>query len=364
MNLTLSLARTSRASFVFVAAIVIVAGCTKSTEYKRSRIITTSTPLPGNSTPPPDPQPEPEPIPQPGLNYLALPKSDAKFVYKDDDVLIENLRFENINGISIYIKQSKNVTIRNCFFNRASAEAINIEHSSNILIENCLFNRADAGVYAMESQNIKVINNQFVNVRQRAGEGRGQFVQFNGVTGPGNVIENNQGENFPGESDPEDLISLFKSYGTAASPILIRNNTFRGGGPSSSGGGIMTGDYGGAFIIVEDNVLVDPGQYGIASAGGYDISILNNKIYGKRQPFTNNPLYVWGQTGVSCYNINVKGNRVNWIDRNGYNNRGWNAGNCGNTAFEYGLPITLEEMNVPAHLITKVTPAQLIEIRQ
>ena len=288
MNLTSMLARASQTFLALATILVLVTGCSKSTEYKRSRIILPTTPPPGSSTPPPDPQPEPEPLP--GTNYLTLPKSEAKFVYKDDNVVIENLQFENVNGISIYIKQSKNVTIRNCFFNRASAEAINIEHSSNIRIENCLFNKADAGVYAMESQSIKVINNQFINARQRPGEGRGQFVQFNGITGEGNIIENNQGENFAGESDPEDLISLFKSYGTAASPILIRNNTFRGGGPSSSGGGIMTGDYGGGYIIVENNVLVDPGQYGIASAGGSDISILNNKIYGKRQPFTNNPL--------------------------------------------------------------------------
>jgi hypothetical protein len=274
------------------------------------------------------------------------------------------MQFANVTGIAIYIKQSKNVTIKNCFFNKATAEAINIERSANIHIENCLFNGGDAGVYAMESQLIKVINNQFVNVSQRIGESRGQFVQFNGVTGPGNVIENNQGENFFGESDPEDLVSLFKSYGTAVSPISVRNNTFRGGGPSSSGGGIMTGDYGGGYIIVENNILVDPGQYGIATAGGTNITIINNKIFGKQQSFTNNPLYVWGQTGVACSNINVVGNRANWIDKNGYNNRGWDAGNCTSTSFEYPTPITLAEMNVPAHLITKITPAELLEIRK
>ena len=126
----------------------------------------------------------------------------------------------------------------------------------------------------------------------------------------------------------------------------------------------MTGDYGGSYIIVDNNTLVDPGQYGIAIAGGNNITIINNKIYGKRQPFTNNPLYVWGQLGVACSNINVKGNRANWTDRNGYNNMGWNAGNCTSTLFEFASPITLEEMNVPAHLITKITPAELLEIRK
>lgn len=359
MDLRKMLATSSRVLFALAVSALLIVSCSKSTEYKRSRVAAPPPPEP----PPPAAEPVPTPAPA-AVAYLALPKSEAKFIYKDADVVIENLRFEDIKGIAIYIKQSKNVTIRNCFFNKATEEAINIERSSNIHIENCLFNHADAGVYAMESQVIKVINNQFVNVRQRPGEGRGQFVQFNGVTGEGNVIENNQGENFEGESNPEDLISLFKSYGTAASPILIRNNTFRGGGPSLSGGGIMTGDYGGGYIVVENNTLIDPGQYGIASAGGNDISILNNKIYGKQQFFTNNPLYVWGQLGVACYNINVKGNRANWTDKNGYYNRGWNAGNCSNTSFEYADPITLEEMNVPGHLITKITAAELLQIRQ
>lgn len=358
MGLKRMLAKSSQAILALTVSAMLIAGCSKGLEYKRSRI---PAPLPEPATPPPVTQ---EPIPIPSTAFLSLPKAEAKFIYQDSNVVIENLQFANVTGIAIYIKYSKNVTIKNCFFNKATAEAINIERSANIHIENCLFNGADAGVYAMESQLIKVINNQFINVRQRIGEGRGQFVQLNGVTGPGNVIENNQGENFFGESDPEDLISLFKSSGTAGSPISIRNNTFRGGGPSSSGGGIMTGDYGGSYIIVENNTLVDPGQYGIATAGGSNITIINNKIYGKQQSFTNNPLYVWGQTGVTCSNINVTGNRANWIDKNGYNNRGWNAGNCTSTLFEYPTPITLEEMNVPAHLITKITPAELLEIRK
>ena len=352
------LVNTSRNLLVLTVMSTLIVSCSKGVEYKRGRI---AAPPPEPTEPPPTTQP----VPIPTTGYLALPKSEAKFIYQDSNVLIENLQFANIEGIAIYIKYSKNVTIRNCFFNKATEEAINIERSPNIRIENCLFSNVNSGVYAMESQTIAVINNQFVNARKRAADSsRGQFIQFNGVTGTGNIIENNQGENFFNESDPEDLVSLFKSSGTAANPISIRNNTFRGGGPSTSGGGIMTGDYGGSYIIVENNTLVDPGQYGIAIAGGSNITIINNKIYGKQQSFTNNPLYVWGQTGVICSNNNVKGNRANWTDKNGYNNRGWNAGNCTSTLFEYPTPITLVEMNVPAHLITKITPAELLQIRK
>lgn len=358
MGLKRMLVNTSRNLLALAVMGALIVSCSKGVEYKRSRI---AAPPPEPTAPPPTTQPVPIPT---TTGYLSLPKSAAKFIYQDSNVVIENLQFANIDGIAIYIKYSKNVIIRNCFFNKATEEAINIERSPNIRIENCLFSNVNSGVYAMESQTIAVVNNQFVNARKRADNSRGQFIQFNGVTGTGNIIENNQGENFVNESDPEDLVSLFKSSGTATNPISIRSNTFRGGGPSSSGGGIMTGDYGGGYIVVENNALVDPGQYGIAIAGGSNITIINNKIYGKQQPFTNNPLYVWGQIGVACSNINVAGNRANWTDKNGYNNRGWNAGNCASTLFEYAAPITLEEMSVPAHLITKITPAELLEIRK
>ena len=176
---------------------------------------------------------------------------------------------------------------------------------------------------------------------------------------------NNKGENFMGESDPEDLISLYASSGTAASPIRISGNMFRGGGPSDSGGGIMAGDNGGGYVIIENNSLLNPGQYGIAIAGGHDIKILNNKIYAKQQSFTNNPLYVWAQQGAGCSNNTVTGNYVNWTDRDGNQNRGWNAGNCGSTTYnpDENKMITEAEMNFPSHLIDFITPAELLTIR-
>ncbi|MFC0772617.1 right-handed parallel beta-helix repeat-containing protein [Terrimonas alba] len=335
---------------------LLLVSCSKSLEYKRRKPTTTPT-MPTTNTPVPAPAPA-------TINYLALPKTGSKFIYEQSNVLIENVQFENSDSISIYVKKSSNITIRNCLFNKSALEAINIESSSNITIENCLFNHAQSGVYVMNSQVIKVINNQFVNVRKREDGSRGQFVQFNQVTGEGNIIENNRGENFLDESDPEDLISLYMSNGTASSPIIVRNNIFRGGGPSISGGGIMTGDQGGSYFLVENNTLVDPGQYGIAIAGGSSITILNNKIYGRQQSFTNNPLYVWAQTGIACYDINVKGNKINWTDKTGYMNMGWNAGNCAGTLWEPPVVISLEEMNVPSHLITFITPGELLQIRK
>lgn len=326
------------------------------------------------------------PPPIPSTGYLSLATSGARTIMGQSNVVIENLQFKNISGNPISIGGgSFNITIRNCFFNGASEEAIEIENANNITIENCLFARVTTGVYALSASTIKIRNNQFVNVRMRLingnEAGRGQFVQFNGVGGAGNEIINNQGENFADESNPEDLISLFNSSGTASSPIIIRGNMFRGGVStktktlpngntipvsSLSGGGIIAGDNGGGNVIMENNVLLTPGNYGMAIAGGTNIKILNNKIYSQRNLVSNNPLYVWAQSGASCSNNLVQGNRVTWIDKSGSVNGGWNAGNCSNTTYNPGenKAITESEMGVPAHLITFVSPAELLTIRK
>lgn len=302
-------------------------------------------------------------VPVPTTGYLSLPKSPK--IIATSGQIIQGLTFENMADIAIRVGNVSNVTIRNCFFNKAAAEAIVIEDATNVVVENCLFNGVTTGVYALSSQGVKIRNNQFVNVRQRSIGGRGQFVQFNAVYGAGNLIENNKGENFAGESDPEDLISLFKSSGTLSSPISVRNNMFRGGGPSASGGGIMMGDYGGSYQVAEGNKLLNPGQYGMAIAGGNNISILNNMIYAKQQPFTNNPLYMWAQQGAACSNNTVKGNKVYWIDRSGAFNGGWDSGNCSGSVFEYpSRDLTEAAMGFPAHLIDFITPTELLTIRK
>ena len=94
----------------------------------------------------------------------------------------------------------------------------------------------------------------------------------------------------------------------------------------------MTGDSGGAYIVVKDNILIDPGQYGIAIAGGHHIQILDNKILGKRQPFTNVGIYVWNQSKAPSHSQSVKGNQVKWFNKAGIENPCWDAKNCGTVA--------------------------------
>lgn len=309
--------------------------------------------------------------PIPIAGYRALPISAPMDLRGKSNMIIENKRFLNSPKYAIDVTNASNIEIRNCFFDGAvddaNGELVNLEDAQNINIHHNLFNGGTAGVYSVSSTTVKVNNNQFVNMRMSAAGSRGQAVQFNGTGGPGCEIMNNMIENFAGESNAEDMISLYGgSRGTASSPIMISGNWGRGGCPSTSGGGIIAGDNNGGYVIMKDNSLMNPGQYGMAIAGGDNIQILNNKIYSDRTDCSNNPLYVWAQQGAPCSNNLVKGNRVNWIDKAGVVNNGWNSGNCSNTIYnpEENTTISKAEMNFPVHLITYVTPAELLLIRK
>ena len=96
----------------------------------------------------------------------------------------------------------------------------------------------------------------------------------------------------------------------------------------------MVGDNGGKNYIVQDNILVDPGQYGIGVPSGENIKIINNKIYAKQQSFTNVGVYVGLQSeidgGFACSGstIVIQNNQVNWTNKNGVKNGWWNCGCC------------------------------------
>ncbi|HEY5140301.1 MAG TPA: hypothetical protein VIJ25_13440, partial [Methylococcales bacterium] len=237
----------------------------------------------------------------------------------------------------------KNANFVNCF-----GVGISIENSSNVMITMSNFKNLNGGVYALNSSSISVVANNFKNMFSTFRDSaRGQFVQFNNVTGKGNIVQFNKGVNELGNSYPEDAVNLFQSSGTPTSPITINNNCFSGGGPSLSGGGIVTGDWGGANQVVKNNTLINVGQFGIGVAGGTKIKILNNSIYGARQVgFTNIGIYVWNQTSPpSCSDIQVERNRVDYTNSAGENNPYWNAGNCGTVTGEshntfYGLDLS------------------------
>ena len=240
---------------------------------------------------------------------------------------ISGFEIVNPDGHCITLTNCTNIIIQNCKLGPSKNEGVYLVHCKNITIQNCTMDSVDSGVVADSCTGIVVTNNDIRNVLGPLP--RGQMVQFGRVYGAGNRISYNAGENIEGQSHPEDEISLYMSNGTAENPIQVIGNRIRGGGPSTSGGGIMTGDKGGSYILVQDNILVDPGQYGITIASGNHITIQNNKIYGRQQPFSNVGLSIWNQYPTDCSSNTIRDNEVNFTNKNGKLNCFWNKGNCG-----------------------------------
>lgn len=245
--------------------------------------------------------------------------------------VINGLEIKNTSNHCIALSNCHNVTIRNCKFGPSPAYlGIYLYNCTNISISNCLMENLQSAVLAVSSSGIMFEYNEVKNVQGPFP--RGQMVQFAYVSGGGNSISFNVSENIQGESNPEDIINIYMSSGTVDSPILISNNWIRGGGPSISGGGIMLGDKGGSYILVENNILVDPGQYGIGIASGHHITVSKNKVYGKKQKFTNVGIYAWEQYNLDCHDITISNNEVNFTHKDGLLNNWWFSENVGSIA--------------------------------
>jgi hypothetical protein len=250
---------------------------------------------------------------------------------------IEGMHITSTNGPCIKGSGVENVRITNNKIGPCApgVDGIGISFeggSHDVRIDHNAFDDVATAYYTVGDGDNNVFDHNLVE-RVRGPFPRGQMVQFNTVTGTGNqVLCNVSDQPTPGYLDgPEDHVSTFASNGTDQSPLLVAYNKIRGGGPSKSGGGILAGDYDGSYIEIRGNILVNPGQYGLAVAGGRNSKIVDNLVYAPDAfEWSNNGLFVWAQVGSGeCYGHQVQGNRVFYVNAEGTPNAGWNAGNCG-----------------------------------
>lgn len=239
------------------------------------------------------------------------------------DLIITGKNISGGSSADIILYNCYNIKIIHNKLLSSSGPGISLYNCHSITIQNNYFTDVSTGVYAENGDkgNIVVDHNQFLNMQ--GPYPRGQCVQFNNINGPGNEISYNHCENVLGKSNPEDAINLYKSNGTPNNPILVKNNWIRGGGPSKSGGGIMLGDNGGSYQTAINNILVNPGQYGIAISGGNGNAIIKNFIYSRAQQFTNVGIYVAGYNGAVCTNSTVMENKVNYFNNMQKPNHSW-----------------------------------------
>ena len=243
------------------------------------------------------------------------------------NMTISNLQIANPTGNSITLTNCSNIIIENCKLGPSKGEGVSISNSSNITVRSNTMESIRTGVYAVSSSGIKV---EYNNVKNVVGPmPRGQMVQLDKVSGAGISISYNVCENIAGQSAPEDVVSMYLSSGTASDPIKVVGNWIRGGGPSVSGGGIMSGDAGGSYILVENNILVNPGQYGLSISGGHDIVVRNNKVYSAQFAFNNVGIFAWNQYSAPSHTNTISNNKVNFKNKSGALNNLWDAGNMG-----------------------------------
>ncbi|MFT3751924.1 MAG: right-handed parallel beta-helix repeat-containing protein [Paludibacter sp.] len=263
-----------------------------------------------------------------GSNYAGPYTTSSPIVWSGiSNQTISGLAIQNASGHSISLTNCSNITIQRCKLGPSLREGVYLYNCTNIKIVDCSIENVETGLYAANSSTIKFINNDVKNVK--GPYPKGQMAQFDKINGPGNSISYNVCENIQGESNPEDVISMYMTNGTPTDRVMVVGNWIRGGGPSTSGGGIMSGDNGGSYVLIKDNILVNPGQYGIAIASGNHISIRDNKVYSEKKSYTNVGIYAYNQYPFECTADTIMNNTINWTNKDGVLWNTWTDNSCG-----------------------------------
>lgn len=249
---------------------------------------------------------------------MTLPAYSTTVISGQSNVVIDGQTFSDAVGNCLDITSSTNITIKNSIFINCAGEAIGLGGtSSNITIIGNRFENVRTAFYVNGSTGNGYVfaNNHCKNMIGPAA--RGQCVQFNGVTGTGHRIQNNVSIAYRNSTRrPEDHFNLFNSGGDVGDYLQVTNNYIEGGGPSVSGCGIVAGDFGGSYIRIANNRLINSGNCGIGVAGGSFIVVDNNFAYSRRTDVSNIAITAYASTGP-CDNITVTNNRVWWTAKGG-----------------------------------------------
>ena len=307
-----------------------------------SRVTIPQTPPPQTNPTPANPIVTPAPTPTPGSQTVSfLPGHRISnlmvsgMIMAKSNTTYSGLKISNPSGNCVVLDNVENVKIVDSEIGPCGGVGIATEKSKNVTIEYNTFHDLQGGVYAYNSSGggHVIHKNKFYNIK-KGDSPRGQNVQFNAVSGAGNRITCNVGDNSVNVPNAlmEDHINIFASNGTAASPIEIANNKVKGGttGLSITGCGIMVGDNGGSYITARDNIVVNPGGCSFAIAGGNNIKLINNISYNVN-PFTEIGAYIWNQHTSACSNNTITGNKGYAIRRDKVANHWWDGGGCTNT---------------------------------
>lgn len=268
------------------------------------------------------------------------PNRPAVVINTAEKVIIEDstirsrghLIASGVDHVNITVRRTSGYGLNPNRAGRMPGRFINLEDFDNVIVDDSFFENT-SGIHLLRymgdrtpAETIRITDNYAHNIDGRKSNGNGgwrdynvrinlttnvvdvgfdyaQFIQFDKVNNvPGIEIAWNQVINDPASSRVEDNINIYKSSGTAASPISIHDNYIRGAYTirpwqssytkdgfrydwTYSGGGILLGDGRGnaasedsAFVKVYDNQVVSTTNYGIAIAAGHDLEARNNRV--------------------------------------------------------------------------------------
>jgi len=293
----------------------------------------------------------------------------------------DDLIATDITGADITVRRTRGYGLNPNVLGEEPGRFLKAERFKNVVVENNYL-EGTSGIYLFDyrgsgsaAETVRVVGNRALNIDGRKSDGNGGFLDFNqrirksdGLEEEGfkrvqflqlNKVQDvagieiawNEVINQPGKSRVEDNISIYRSGGTAQSPIRIHDNYIHGAYTIKpwqndtadstwnydwdySGGGIMLGDGdGSAYVKTYNNQVISTTNYGIAIYAGHDMEFYDNRVLssgklpdGRTIAAQNVGVYIWdGRDGGAdeFYNNSGRDNRIGWINDEGDRNDWW-----------------------------------------
>lgn len=295
------------------------------------------------------------------------PDIPAVKVLTSEPVIIENCQIQSAGDGIWSLDQKAHLFVRNCLgqglnpntANRQKGHFINIGNFSEVIVENNTIISFGHGIRALNygpatewsGQTVRILYNRFQNVDGRLSDGQSGYltslegsganaIGLNTLRGAKVKIAWNQVINQPFYSRVEDLISTYKSSGTAADPIAIHDNYLQGGYAPDPGAYV---DHSGAminvgddpdqgnvgYVHVYDNQVVSFENSGILISAGHDNRVYRNRVVSAQQTGDGLTLggtwrsglvfwdYYNGSANGHWYNNSMHDNSVNVVGKDG-----------------------------------------------
>lgn len=272
-----------------------------------------------------------------------------------------------VNGTITVPDNAHDIHIVKCFVgNSTNARgAINIGHNTtNIVIDTCFITNAYYGVNCgggnvqSTANGLKVNYNRFYNITDAPGHphGGGCAVQLNMINGTGIQINYNDCY-FPGLGpDVGDVLSIYKSNGTAGSLIQVNYNCGVGGSSDPTGKCfIVLGDVGGSYQQAIGNKAKTTGYLGVQVQGGTNINMSYNQNFSTKNSTSLLGMSYGNYSGVPSSNITMGHNQNTWTNRYGnIDNGNYKSGLTKPTDWDTNTPEFVADPNVNSSILPDV----------